>query len=273
MPKRKSRTLFITGAASGIGAATARRAVELGDRVVLADINFDGVQSVAQSLGSSALSVKLDITEAEQWENALDQAWAHFGTVDVLINNAAIVHTGRAENIPLAQHQQTLNVNFMGPLTGMLAMLPRFKAQGHGQFVTVCSMTAFLPFPGLASYAAAKHALRAFHHAFAIEQRDSPFAFTIIHPTSTETPMLEQEAESDEAPLCFSGPSVSAEHVAGVVVDAMDRKALEIFMPPERAKTVRLLGTNPRSLKKLVIRGEEVGADHLKARRAARASV
>ena len=87
--------------------------------MVLADINFDGVKSVAEGLGSSAFSVKLDITQAGQWEKALDQAWTHFGQVDVLINNAAIVHTGRAENIPLAQHQQTLNVNFIGPLTGM----------------------------------------------------------------------------------------------------------------------------------------------------------
>jgi 3alpha(or 20beta)-hydroxysteroid dehydrogenase len=273
MPKRKSRVVFITGAASGIGAATAQRAAELGDSVVLADINFDGAKAVADVVGKSALPVALDISKAEQWEKALDQAWAHFGEVGVLINNAAIVHTGRAENIARSQHQQTVDVNFMGPLTGMLAVLPRFKAQGHGQFVTVCSMTAFLPFPGLASYAAAKHALRAFHHAFAIEQRDSPFAFTIIHPTSTETPMLDQEAESDEAPLCFSSRSVSAEYVAGVIIDAMDRKALEIFMPPERAKTVRLLGTNPRSLKKLVIRGEEIGAAHLKARRNAKTVV
>jgi 3alpha(or 20beta)-hydroxysteroid dehydrogenase len=123
----------------------------------------------------------------------------------------------------------------------------------------------------LASYAAAKHALRAFHHSLAIELRDTPFAFTIIHPTSTETPMLEAEAQSDEAPLCFSGQSVTAEYVADIVIKAMDRKALEIFMPPERAKTVRMLGTNPRSLKKLVIQGEEIGAENLQARRKASA--
>jgi short-subunit dehydrogenase len=151
----------------------------------------------------------------------------------------------------------------------MLTILPRFQAEGQGQFVTVCSMTAFLPFPGIASYAAAKHALRAFHHGFAIEQRSSPFTFSIIHPTATETPMLDQEAESDEAPLCFSSVPVTADYVASVVLDAMDKKRVEVFMPPERAKTVRLLGTNPRRLKAMVEMGEAVGADRLKARRAA----
>ncbi len=272
MAKTKSKVLLITGGASGIGAATARLAAEGGHRVAIADIDVSRAKAVAGEIGEAAYAIALDITRPDQWRAALDEVTARFGGLDVLVNNAAIVHTGKAETLSLSQHQQTLNVNFMGPVTGMLETLPRFKAQGHGHFVTVCSMTAFLPFPGLASYAAAKHALRAFHHAFAIEQRDSPFAFTIIHPTSTETPMLDQEAESDEAPLCFSSPSVSAEYVAGVILQAMHRKSLEIFMPPDRARTVRMLGTNPRSLKKLVVRGEAVGAQRLAARRAARAS-
>jgi NAD(P)-dependent dehydrogenase (short-subunit alcohol dehydrogenase family) len=269
MPKRKAKVLFVTGAASGIGAAIARRAAERGDQVVVADIDLPGAQAVAGAIGEAAFPAHLDITQPALWAKALDQAWSRFGRVDVLINNAAIVNVGRAENVTIVQHQRTMEVNFMGPLTGMLAILPRFRGQGSGQFVTVCSMTAFLPFPGLASYAAAKHALRAFHHAFAIEQRDSPFAFTIVHPTSTETPMLEQEAASDEAPLCFSSRPVTADYVASVVIDAMDRKALEIFMPPERARSVRMLGTNPRNLKKMVVRGEEIGAQRLLARREA----
>jgi 3alpha(or 20beta)-hydroxysteroid dehydrogenase len=161
-----------------------------------------------------------------------------------------------------------MDVNAMGPIKGMVLTLPRFHAQGHGHFVTVCSMTSFLPFPGLASYAASKHALRAFHHGLSMEQRNSPLAFTIIHPTSTETPMLEKEAASDEVPMAFASASVTADFVANVVLQAMDRKTLEVFMPPERARTVRTLGTNARMLLKHAANAEEQGAKNLAARRA-----
>jgi NAD(P)-dependent dehydrogenase (short-subunit alcohol dehydrogenase family) len=266
--KNKPKTILITGGASGIGAATARLAAERGHTVVVADINLEGAHAVADSIGGSAMATLLDITSEDQWNSVLDETWSRFGGLDVLINNAAIVHTGRAENVSLANHQQTTDVNFMGPMRGMLTALPRFKRQGRGHFVTVCSMTAFIPFPGLASYAAAKHALRAFHHALALEERNGPLKFTIIHPTSTETPMLEAEAGSDEAHLAFASTPVTAEFVAEVILKAMDKNAVEIFMPPERARTVRLLGTSPRSLRKMIDRGEQVGYEKLKARRA-----
>ncbi len=270
MKKTRSKTLLIAGAASGIGAATARLAAERGHRVVLADIDLAGARTVADEIGDKAVATALDITADDQWERVLDETWARFGGLDVLVNNAAIVRTGRAENVAIADHQRTMDVNFMGPVKGMLKALPRFKAQGAGHFVTVCSMTAFLPFPGLASYAAAKHALRAFHHALALEERGSPLAFTIVHPTSTETPMLEEEARSDEVNLAFASRSVTAAFVADVVLNAMEKKAVEVFMPPERARTVRLLGTSPRSLRKWADHAEALGAARLEKRRASR---
>ena len=268
MTKTKSKTLLLTGAASGIGAATARAAVSRGHRVLLADINIEGARAVADAIGEGAWATPLDITSTDDWRRALDEAWSRFGGLDVLVNNAAIVRTGRARDVALADHQRTLDVNFMGPVKGMLAALPRFTAQGYGHLVTVCSMTAFLPFPGIASYAASKHALRAFHHALALEERDGPLNFTIVHPTSTETPMLDEEAKSDDVTLAFAGRSVTPEFVAGIILDAMEKKAIEIFMPPERARMVRLLGTSPRSLRKWAIRGEEIGRRNLEARRA-----
>lgn len=274
MPKKiKPKTILVTGGASGIGAAIARLAVGRGHRVLIADINAKGARAVAKPLGAQAAWTKLDITSDVQWDAALDLAWDRFGGLDVLLNNAAIAHTGYARNVPIAAHQQTMDVNAMGPIKGMLKVLPRFREQGHGHFVTVCSMTAFLPFPGLASYAAAKHALRAFHHGLAMEERDAPFSFSIIHPTSTETPMLEQEAASDEVPMAFLSASVTADYVAEVVLNAMERKTLEVFMPPERARTVRMLGTNPRMLLKHAAAAEEQGAKNLKVRRATKTSV
>jgi NAD(P)-dependent dehydrogenase (short-subunit alcohol dehydrogenase family) len=265
--KDKRKKLLITGGASGIGAATARLAAQRGYRVMIADVNTSGARAVARSIGDGALPVSLDITSERQWERVLDHAWSKLGGLDVLVNNAAIVRTGYARDVSIANHQQTLDVNYMGPLKGMMAALPRFKAQGSGHFLTVCSMTAFLPFPGIASYAAAKHALRAFHHALALEERHGPLKFTIVHPTSTETPMLEQEARDDALALAFAVPTVTAQHVASVIVDALDSDAVEVFMPPSRARAVRLVGTNPRALRKLVEKNEIIGAKNLRARR------
>ena len=135
--KIKSKTLLITGAASGIGAATARLAAERGHRVILADINVEGARAVAEAIGENAVAAGLDITSEAQWDRVLDEAWARFGGLDVLVNNAAIVHAGRAENVSIAQHQRTLDVNFMGPARGMLKALPRFKKQGSCYLVSV----------------------------------------------------------------------------------------------------------------------------------------
>ncbi|TWB31056.1 short-subunit dehydrogenase [Nitrospirillum viridazoti] len=259
MKKKKPQVFFITGAASGIGAATARLLASQGHAVMLADINAKGVRDVAASLGSNADAVALDITSPAAWEAALDLTYSRFGTLDVLVNNAAIVVTGNARDVPVAHHQRTININFMGPLTGSLATLERFRAQGHGHVVTVCSMVSFMPFPGIASYGASKQALRAFHHALAFEERNTGVDFTIVHPTATETPMLEQEERDDACGFAFLADPVSPEFVAETVVTAIRRKSIEVFMPPEQAKVIRSLGTDAPRMRKLYAQMEEIG--------------
>lgn len=269
-PKSDSSEVYlITGAASGIGAATARLAASRGHRVAVADIDAAGARAVAERIGRSAMAITLDIRSPAGWEAALDEVWRRFGRLDVLVNNAAVVHTGYARDVSLERHQHTLDTNFMGPVTGMLAALPRFKQQGSGHLTTICSMTAYLPFPGLASYAAAKHALRAFHHAIALEERHGPVAFTIIHPTSTETPMLEKEAQDDALALAFAGASMTAEQVAEIILNAIEAKVFEVFVPSERGEVVRTVGVDPVALRAMVERNEVLGAERLAKRRAA----
>jgi NAD(P)-dependent dehydrogenase (short-subunit alcohol dehydrogenase family) len=261
MTDRTTRTHLITGAASGIGAATATLLAGRGDRVVITDIEVERAAALAAALGANAIALELDITSEREWEAALNGTEAHFGALDVLINNAGIVETGFARDVSVERHQRTLTTNFMGPLIGTLAALRRFRAQGHGQVVTVCSMTALLPFPGLASYGASKHALRAFHHAVAIEERHSEIDFTIVHPTAVETPMLEQEARDESSAFAFVAHPVSAMFVAETIVAAMDDRAIEVFMPPEGADDILKLGAHPEDLRAVYDSAEQYGRD------------
>jgi NAD(P)-dependent dehydrogenase (short-subunit alcohol dehydrogenase family) len=265
--KSESQVFLVTGAASGIGAATAKLLIAEGHAVMLADIDYERVKNVAADLGEPAHAIELDIRSPTAWEKALDATVARFGRLDVLINNAAIVVTGNARDVPIEQHQRTTDTNFMGPLTGILTALRCFREQGHGHIVTVCSMTSFLPFPGIASYGAAKQALRAFHHAVALEERHEPIHFTIIHPTATETPMLDQEEKDDACGFAFVAEPVSADVVANTIVTAIKKKSIEVCMPPDQARAVQRLGTDPKKLRKLYDQIESIGKEAQMARR------
>ncbi|SFI57998.1 Short-chain dehydrogenase [Caulobacter sp. UNC279MFTsu5.1] len=259
----KPRTYLITGAASGIGAAIATKLAHARQNVMLADINAEGATALAQTLGERASAVALDIRDPAAWERAFDATIARFGSFDVLINNAGLVRTGLAKNVAIADHQLTMDTNVMGPVTGMVGAFKRFQKQGAGHLVTVCSMTSFMPFPGVAIYGASKHALRAFHHGMAIEERHSGIDFTIVHPTATETPMLELEAADPDAVMCFVAPSVSADTVADTVVKAIKRKAIEVCMPQAGSGRVKALGVDPKKLRAYADQLEAMGKDGL----------
>lgn len=260
-----TKIFLVTGAASGIGAAIARLVVDRGHKVVVADINEAGARSVAEALGDNAMAAKLDIRLPQEWESVVDAAYARFGALDVLVNNAAVVHTGLTKDVSLAKHEQTMTVNVIGPMLGMLAVLPRFRQQQSGHIVTICSMTAFLPFPGIASYAASKHALRAIHFGVAMEERHEPINFTIVHPSSTETPMLEEEARTGVA-LAFAVPSWKPDDVAEIVLAAIKNRKQEVCIPASRGRLVKSIGGSPRKLFEMVERNEKIGAKNLAER-------
>jgi len=267
MTKGGTQTVFISGAANGIGAATARLLAARGRQVVVADIDGDGARRLAAELGEGAVGVAHDVRDAAQWESALDAAAQAFGAIDVLVNNAGVIETGYFRDVALADHRRMIEVNYLGMLTGMKATLPRMRAQGKGHIVNVCSMTAFLPMTGMASYAGTKHAIRACHHSVAIEERGGPVTFSIVHPPATETAMLEQELRDDSAGLAFVDASVKPEVVAAAILRAIEEKPLEIVMPAVEGWVLRLFGAQPALTHFLVPRAEERGRRNMRKRR------
>ncbi|MCW2671557.1 MAG: hypothetical protein JWP14_146 [Frankiales bacterium] len=257
---RPAKTVVITGAASGIGAAAAKEAIGRGHRVAVCDINLAAADALCAQLGSDALAVHLDVRCAEEWKGAWDAVRERFGTVDVLVNNAGIIHTGFARDLSLEQHRDMVDVNYFGVLNGVLTALPLMRHQGHGQIINVCSMTSFLPLTGYSTYGATKHAIRAFHHALVMEERGSPIRFSIIHPPSVQTPMLEQEMADPSAVLAFAEKATAPEVLGRCISDAIDTSPVEVVFPPLGGRFQRLAGSNARLMHYVIPRVETFSA-------------
>jgi short-subunit dehydrogenase len=259
MKTEASKVILVTGAAAGIGRAFARLAVKRGHSVMLADIDDRSAATLATELGPRASAFKLDIRSPEEWQGALDATYTRFGRLDVLVNNAAVVFPGLTKDVPLARHRDTLEVNVIGPMLGILAVVPRFRTQGSGHIVTVCSMSAFLALPGIASYSASKSALRALHLALSLEERGSPIDFTLVHPGATETGMLDDEAQNGVA-VAFARPPARPEDIATILIKALKTRKIEICIPESRGRMVKAISGNPRRLFEVVKTNEELGA-------------
>ncbi|MFF7640874.1 SDR family NAD(P)-dependent oxidoreductase [Streptomyces canus] len=248
----QEQVVLVTGAANGIGAAVAELAVARGHRVMLTDVDETAVLRCARSLGPRAAACVLDIRRSAGWTRAFEAAEAAFGGVDVLVNNAGITHTGVVRDLPEQQHRDIVEVNLLGTITGVRTALERMSARGRGHIINVCSMTSFLPLPGYATYCATKYGLRAFHHSVAIEERDGPLDFTIIHPPSTRTGMLAQEMADPSCAIAFAEKSYAPQRIAQAVVDAIATKPVEVVFPPFAGRVQRIAGVFPRLMRRVI---------------------
>lgn len=152
------RAMVVTGASSGIGAATARLAHSQGARVVLAARRAERLASLVDELPGS-LAVRTDVTQKAELTALRDRALQAFGAIDVLVNNA-----GQGLHLPLTEvdaddFRAIWELNVVAPLTLMQAVLPTMAPQGHGAIVNVSSMTSLMAIPRLGAYAATKSAL------------------------------------------------------------------------------------------------------------------
>jgi 3alpha(or 20beta)-hydroxysteroid dehydrogenase len=182
-------TAIITGGAQGQGAAEVRRFVTAGARVAIADVQADAGGALADELGHSARFVELDVTSGDNWEAAL-HAIDDWAPVTVLVNNAGI-HWNRSVETETAEGMaRMLEVNVIGAMLGVRAVVPAMRQAGGGSIVNICSVLGMVGGRDSSAYSASKWALRGFTKSAAMELGRYGIRVNAVHPGYIETPML-----------------------------------------------------------------------------------
>lgn len=210
-------TILITGAASGIGAATARLFAREGWRLGLMDVNGDALTNLNQSLGGKHWTRAVDVTDQASVTDAL-AAFDEFagGRLDILFNCAGILRVGPFEDIPMAEHARILDINVSGLMRVCLASFPLLQQTDGARVINMSSASALYGTPHFASYSASKFAVRGLTEALNIEWKRHDILVQDIMTPFVKTPMVDNQ--SFRAPVIERlGVSLTAEDLADEV--------------------------------------------------------
>lgn len=222
-------SIFITGAAAGIGQAAARHFAARGWFVGLYDLDAEGVAALARELGDDrALAGRLDVTRGEDWQAALAGFHQRTGRLDVLLNNAGILVSGPFESIPLARQQAVVDVNVKGVLAGCHAAFPYLKRQAGARVINMASASALYGQPSLATYSATKFAVRGLTEALDLEWQAHDIRVMDIMPLFVQTGMVVGMNAKSIASL---GVKLTPEDVAQVIWQAATARATRVHWP------------------------------------------
>ncbi len=190
MGRLEGKVAIITGAASGQGAAEAKLFAAEGARVVVADVNVEGGNAVAASIGDSALFIPLDVADAASWAALVDTTLAAFGKIDILVNNAGVYRPVSFQETDAALLDFHFRVNVMGVFLGMKAVHTAMLANGSGAIVNTSSGAGARGYPGMFAYAGSKWAVRGLSKCAAVDLAASGIRVNVLLPGLIDTPML-----------------------------------------------------------------------------------
>jgi 3alpha(or 20beta)-hydroxysteroid dehydrogenase len=198
MGRLDGKVTLITGAARGQGEATARLFAEEGAKVVLGDVLDDAGKTVAASLGDAAIYLHHDVSQEESWAHFVATASETFGRIDVLMNNAGILHLASVAEIALDDYMKVIRVNQVGCLLGMKSVIPAMVQAGGGSIINVSSTTGIEGAMGMVAYVASKFAIRGMTKTAALEMGRAGIRVNSLHPGGIDTPMGDGSMEGFE---------------------------------------------------------------------------
>jgi NADP-dependent 3-hydroxy acid dehydrogenase YdfG len=234
------QTAAITGAARGIGRATAQALTRVGVRVAIGDLDLQTARQTASELGPTAIALSLDVTDRESFARFLDDTEVQLGPVDVLINNAGIMQIGPFLDEDDLTARRMVDINLHGVILGMKLGLERMVARGHGHVVNISSQAGKFGAPGGATYSATKHAVVGLTEAVRGELRMMGLAEDVL--LSYVMPFVVNTELGGGLGRARGMKSLQPADVADAIVDALRHGTVDVWVP-RSAKPTQVLGT------------------------------
>jgi NAD(P)-dependent dehydrogenase (short-subunit alcohol dehydrogenase family) len=229
-----SKVWFITGAGSGIGAATARAAIRAGDRIIATGRSLDKIRgALHDAVGERLAFIHLDASNEAQAKAAADEAVERFGRIDVLVNNAGYSLLGNFEEMATSDIERQFATNIFGVMHVMRAVLPVMRRQRSGRIINISSLAGVTGFRHCAAYAATKFAVEGLSLSVAQEVEPFGIRITVVEPGAFRTNLL------DARPVKYSANTIGDYANAGDVAQVWS--ALDGQQPGDPAKLGEVL--------------------------------
>lgn len=241
MNRLAGKTALLTGATSGIGAATARRFAEEGARLVLTGrdvVRGERVLDEVRQLGAEAIFAPADLTRYPEVENLMARARDWAGGLDILFNNAGVYVTGDAEETSLATFDRVITANVHGVFYCSRAALPLLRENGGGAIVNTASDWALVGGRRAVAYCASKGAVLQLTRAMALDHAKENIRVNAVCPSDTLTPMFEGEARERGVTVAEAAAESAAEIPLGRVARAEEVAAAVLYLASDEAAYV-----------------------------------
>lgn len=265
MPYR--RNVLVTGAASGIGRHLASALAADGEKVYAADIDTEGLSTSAEQMQWEAQdveTVELDVTEPDDWREIVDRIVDERERIDLLVHAAGLVEPARVIDTTPEAIDRQVDVNLKGTMYGTNIVGGAMADHGDGHIVNFGSLASLAAVPGMGAYAATKFGVRGFTLAAAQELHEQGVAVTLVMPDAVDTPMLEAEAESEDAAVAFSGTVLTVDDIEEVFFDrVLPDQPLEVAIPRNRGALAKLTNLVPGVVRALLPLFEMMGESKL----------
>lgn len=262
MSKIEGKTIWVTGASSGIGKSLAMALSAYPCNLILSSRKEDELQKVKDACGGSnrIAVLPLDLNDYDHMESVAQRAISLFGQVDILVNNAGISQRSLIKDTDISVYKQLMDIDYLGTVALSKAILPHFIKNKSGHYATVTSLMGKFGSPYRSGYCGAKHALHGFFDVMRMEHEKDGIKVTLVCPGFVQTNVAKNALTADGSPQMEDDVAtqngITPENAGQQMIKAIKRDVFEVYIGGKEVKGVYLKRFFPKLLHKMVLKSQ-----------------